>query len=301
MIWLPVSTFYLHFEAERPEALPKRLFSAFRGALGRALRRISCVAGRYKTCIECPLSQDCAYGYLFETPRPPQAERLRKYPYIGHPFAFAPPFPYDRKSPLRIRMTLVGRAMRFFPHMILACEALAARGLGRKRVPLKLVSVKEKETGRILYGKERILSPTPVSPPLKAFSGSKLTLRFVTPTALRFSRRMVAPEEFEFHILVRNLLRRISMLSYFHAGTPLELDFKGLIARAEGIKTVSRRLSRVRFRRRSARTGKTHPLEGCVGEVHFSGDLAPFAELLALGSYVQVGRHTSFGFGYYTF
>ncbi len=301
MIRLPLSTFYLRFEAEQLEALPRRLFSAFRGALGRALKRISCVAGRYKACIDCPLNQDCAYGYLFETPRPPQAERLRKYPYIGHPFAFAPPFPYDGKSPLRIRMTLVGRALRFFPHVILACEALAARGLGKKRVPLKLVSVEEKETGRILYGEGKILSPTPVSPSIKPISGPELSLRFVTPTALRFSRRMVNPEEFEFHILVRNLLRRISMLSYFHAGVPLELDFKGLIARAERIKTVSRGLSWVRFRRRSARTGKPHPLEGCVGEVHFSGDLAPFAELLTLGSHVQVGRHTSFGFGYYTF
>ncbi|OAQ20025.1 CRISPR system precrRNA processing endoribonuclease RAMP protein Cas6 [Thermosulfurimonas dismutans] len=299
MIWLPLNTFYIYFEAEEPEALPARLFSTFRGAFGRALKRLSCVARKYKTCLECPLCLDCAYGYLFETPRPPEAERLRKYPYIGHPFAFAPPFPYEKKNPLQVRTTLVGRALRFFPHVVLAFEALAKTGLGRRRVRLRLISVKEKDTGRMLYGEGKIWNPEPFPPPRENPSVENLAIKFLTPTSLRFSRRIVRPEDLEFHILIRNLLRRVSMLSYFHAGTPLEVDFRGLIARAERIKTVSRKLSWVRFKRRSARTGETHPLEGFVGEVEFTGDFGPFAELLHLGTYVQVGRHTSFGFGCY--
>jgi len=302
MIWLPFSTFHVYFEAEEPEALPIRLFSTFRGAFGRALKRLSCVARRHKTCLECPLSQDCAYGYLFETPRPPHADRLRKYPFVGHPFAFAPPFPYERRNPLRVRMTLMGKALRFFPHVVLALEALAKNGLGRRRVRLRLVSVEE-DTGKVLYREGKLRNPESIPPPKKEDLSipENLTVKFLTPAALRFSRKIVRPEDLEFHIFVRNLLRRISMLSYFHAGTPLELDFKGLIARAERIKTVNRELSWVRFRRRSARTGEVYPLEGFVGEVEFTGDFGPFSELLRLGTYVQVGRHTSFGFGCYEF
>ena len=299
MIWLPVSTFYVYFEAEEPEALPARLFSTFRGALGRALRRLSCVARRKKTCLECPLAQDCAYGYLFETPRPPEAERLRKYPFVGHPFAFAPPFPYAKKNPLCIRMTLVGKALRFFPHLVLALEALGRTGLGKKRAPLRLVSVEE-PGGKPLYHEGKIQSPGALPPPERPLPASEtLTLSFLTPTALRFSRRIVRPGALEFHILIRNLLRRVSMLSYFHAGKPLEVDFRGLITSAEKISLVKRELSWVRFKRRSARTGETHPLEGFTGEVSFEGDFRPFGHLLRLGTYLQVGRHTIFGFGAY--
>ena len=164
----------------------------------------------------------------------------------------------------------------------------------------RLVSVEE-DTGKVLYRKGTITNPEPVLPPKKEDLSipENLTVKFLTPTTLRFSRKIVRPEVFEFHILVRNLLRRISMLSYFHAGTPLELDFKGLIARAQEIKTLSRKLSWVRFKRRSTRTGEVYPLEGFVGEVQFGGDFSPFAEILLLGTYVQVGRSASFGFGLY--
>ena len=161
MIWLPLNTFYVYFEAEEPEALPAGLFSTFRGAFGRALKRLSCVARKYRTCLQCPLCSDCAYGYLFETPRPSEAERLRKYPYIGHPFVFALPFPYEKKNPLQVRMTLVGNALRFFPHVVLAFEALAQTGLGGKRVRLRLISIREKNTDRMLYSEGKIRKPEP--------------------------------------------------------------------------------------------------------------------------------------------
>ncbi|QJA06823.1 CRISPR system precrRNA processing endoribonuclease RAMP protein Cas6 [Thermosulfurimonas marina] len=300
MIWIPISTFYIYFGAEGPDKLPRGLFSALRGAFGRALKRLSCVARRRKSCLGCPLAQGCAYGYLFETPRPPEADRLRKYPFVGHPFAFAPPFPYEKKNPLRLRMTLVGQALRFFPHVVLALEALGHAGLGRNRVPLRLLSVKEELTGRDLYREGEIQNPEPIPAPENLpLAPETLTLHFLTPTALRFSRRLVRPEALEFHILVRNLLRRASMLSYFHVGRPLEIDFKGLITQAEKISRGGQDLRWVRFKRRSARTGEVHPLEGFTGRVSFRGPLRPFLELLWLGTYIQVGRHTSFGFGHF--
>jgi len=299
MIWLPLNTFYVYFEAEEPEALPAVLFSTFRRAFGQALKRLSCVGGRYRTCVQCPLCSDCAYGYLFETPRPPEDKCPQEYPYIEHPFAFALPFPYEKKNPLQVRMTLVGNALRFFPHVVLAFEALAQTGLGGKRVRLRLISIREKHTERILYREGKIWKIEPFPQPRKNPSAKSLVINFLTLTALQSSRKIVKPEELEFHILIRNLLHRVSMLSHFHSGTPLDVDFKGLIAQAEKIKTVSRELSWVRFTRRSARTGETYSLKGFVGKVKFAGDFSPFSELLHLGTYVQVGRHTSFGFGYY--
>lgn len=55
---------------------------------------------------------------------------------------------------------------------------------------------------------------------------SPLTLHlvFLTPPQLKFDGRLSS--RLEFHVLLRNLLRRISLISYFHGGYELGLDFK---------------------------------------------------------------------------
>ena len=295
-VWLPLVVFRVNFEVERPEEVPKRLFSSFRGAFGSALKRISCVARSYKSCIECPLNQSCAYGYLFETPKPKDAEVLRKYPFVPHPFAFAPPFPYIGDKILSVRVTLVGKAIDYFPHVILSLEGLGKKGIGPKRVPMKLQSITEEGSGRELFTDGKVALPQKVTPP-QAKSIERLKVLFITPTALKFSRRLVRPENFEFHILIRNALRRVSALSYLHVKKPLDIDFKGIISSSERVKTVHKRLKMVSFKRYSARTGNVYDMKGFIGEAEFEGELTEFLQLLTLISFVHVGKSTSFGFG----
>jgi CRISPR/Cas system endoribonuclease Cas6 (RAMP superfamily) len=110
---------------------------------------------------------------------------------------------------------------------------------------------------------------------------------------------VVFPETFSFSILIRNLLRRVSTLSYFHCQKELQLDFKKIINLSEKIKTYSK-MKVIKVKRRSQRTGKVYPLYGLIGEAFFEGELLKeFFPLLLLGSFIQVGKHTSFGFGKY--
>ncbi|WP_157627929.1 CRISPR system precrRNA processing endoribonuclease RAMP protein Cas6, partial [Thermodesulfatator autotrophicus] len=109
----------------------------------------------------------------------------------------------------------------------------------------------------------------------------------------------VRPDVFSFHIFIRNLLRRFSALSFFHAEKELNIDFKGLIEEAQKINTAGKKLRLVEITRYSARTKQKMPLRGLVGEVSFEGDITPFTSLLRAGEFVHVGKNTSFGFGYY--
>lgn len=298
LIWLPFVVFHVRFEVAEPAMLPTRLFSSFRGALGKALKRISCIARAYESCLECPLNQTCAYGYLFETPRPKEADKLRGYPFVPHPFAFSPPFPYTGEKILDIRITLVGKAIDYFPQIILSLDAIGKTGLGPKRVLLKLIDIVEDQSNRKLFKEGKVFLPTCIKPP-EISSINKVLLHFVTPTTLKFSRKIVTIKDLEFHILIRNILRRVSALSYFHAKKPLEIDFKGIISNAESVKTVDKDLEWVKFQRYSARTKESYYMQGFVGKVKFEGELGEFLPLLFLCSYVQVGKGTSFGFGRY--
>ena len=224
LIWFPFVVFKVSFEVKEPEKLPKKLFSSFRGVFGKALRKISCIARSYKSCLECPFNQTCAYGYLFETPRPKEADRLRGYPFIPHPFAFAPPFPYKGEKLINIRMTLVGKAIEYVPHRDVALKTIGEYGLGYKRAPVNLIDIVEEPSGRKLLKEEEILVPKQIPyPEIQDQDSNRIVLRFLTPTALKFSRKLVTPNELEFHIIVRNALRRISALSYFHAKNLLKL------------------------------------------------------------------------------
>ncbi len=133
-IEFPLIRVWIHLKAENPRELPRHLFSPLRGTIGAQLKKLSCVARRYETCLACPLNQHCAYGYIFETPRPSETSRMKLYPYLPHPFAITPLFSAS-SGELKLGLTLVGRAIQYFPHFILAIEAAAKRGLGRKRVP----------------------------------------------------------------------------------------------------------------------------------------------------------------------
>lgn len=124
-----------------------------------------------------------------------------------------------------------------------------------------------------------------------------ITLRFLTPTRLRFDEALV--NHLDFHVLIRNLLRRLSALSYFHCGHQLDLDFKGLIARAEQITTEKTELHWADWHRYSNRQKRKIQMGGVIGQVTYRGPLAEFLPFLRLGELVHIGKGTVFGLGKY--
>jgi hypothetical protein len=126
----------------------------------------------------------------------------------------------------------------------------------------------------------------------------RLTLSFLTPTRIAYNGRLGL--NLEFHILIRNLLRRLSLLSYFHGrGQKLDLDFKGIIEEAKGVKVADRRLGWHHWERYSGRQEQRIDMGGFVGEITFEGPVAPFMAFIKSGEILHVGKGTAFGLGGY--
>ena len=68
--------------------------ATLRGGFGKALKDICCVHTGTK-CPECLLGWRCAYGYLFETPVPPDSPMMRRYTHAPHPFVLRPPLDHS--------------------------------------------------------------------------------------------------------------------------------------------------------------------------------------------------------------
>lgn len=324
-----VGKFMFVITAEDRMVLPEYKGSALRGGFGHAFKRAVCVV-RHGECERCLVRQQCPYQYVFETPPPPDTEMLRKYPAAPHPFVIEPPLDgrraYEAGEPLEFGLTLVGRGIDYLPYFIVAFEELGrTTGLGRARGKFRLADVRgeTRDGGRdgwipIYSGDRSILrddfrirtgaeanhdppnssvpqSANPSTPQSTNRQIDQLTILFETPTRLKFENSLTS--DLEFHILIRNLLRRLSVLSYFHCGERLELDFKGLIERAKHVTKVESALRWVDWERYSARQGTTMLMGGFVGAATFRGDLTEFLPLLRLGEWVHVGKGTVFGLG----
>ncbi len=287
--------------------------STLRGALGGVFRKLVCVT-RAPTCEGCPLRYQCAYGYVFETAPPPSSQRLRLYESVPRPYVLdvhdSGRLLFEQGEQLCFTLTLVGRAIDYFPYVVLAVERLQESGLGKGRREGKgRFALEEIHARRADGSTVRVYTPetrldllnlptirgAEIVQHAQSLPAHRLRLRFLTPTRLRFEGRLT--DDIQFHHLVRALLHRLSGLLYFHCGAEPETDYAALIAQAQEVRTVHRNLQWVEQARYSQRQKSLVRMGGFTGEMVFEGDLEPFLPLLVVGEYVHVGKGTVMGMG----
>jgi CRISPR-associated endoribonuclease Cas6 len=292
--------------------LPAYKGSTLRGGFGHAFKKVVCV-NRERICGTCLLKEKCVYSYVFETPPPSGASKMKKYPYVPHPFVITPPLEekrqYRQGETLCFELTLIGKTIDFLPYFIYTFDELGQIGIGRGRGKYKLEELRNstnRNGGETIYSAaDKILRQNiqsvgldeifeSFSPP--SLPGS-LTINFITPTRLKFEGKLTPT--LEFHVLIRNMLRRISLLSYFHCGEELDLDYRSLIEESLSIRVKKSNLHWFDWERYSNRQDTRMMMGGFLGSVTFEGEIEPFLPFLLLGEYIHVGKGTSFGLGKY--
>ncbi|MHB8743791.1 MAG: CRISPR system precrRNA processing endoribonuclease RAMP protein Cas6 [Sulfuricaulis sp.] len=233
---------------------------------------------------------------------------MRKYPAAPHPFVLD----LDLRSGALavgseyiLSFTLIGRGNQLLPYMIFALQQAAELGIGAGRGRMSLADVEQQvmQDGpwKSIYkpgAQCEAHSPwIPQPPDLPAL----VTLGFETPLRLKRNEGLVGVKHFTFGALLPNLLRRISMLTYFHTDTPLETDFAGLVRAAKEVPIADAQLRWYDWSRYSSRQDREMALGGLLGDITMGGaDLTPFWPYLWLGQYVHAGAVTSMGLGRYT-
>jgi CRISPR-associated endoribonuclease Cas6 len=308
-IVIDTATFHLTINALEPLVLPPYKGSTLRGGFGTTFRRVVCGV-RDKECAGCMLKGRCVYSYIFETPIPADTEIMRKYEAAPHPFVIEPPPErrrgYEAGEELVFGLTLVGRAIDYLPYFVYTFDELGKSGLGKGRGKFELKSVMSE--GKTIYSSEKkrltVFGKKSLPLDLGPFDSdegqaSSLTLNFLTPTRIAYNGKLTL--EMEFHTIARSLLRRISLLSYFHGnhnGGPA-FNFKEIIEKATTVRTIDRKLRWYDWERYSGRQEKRINMGGFVGEISFEGDLGPFMPLIKAGEVLHVGKGTVFGLGRY--
>lgn len=122
--------------AETLIEFPKYSGSAWRGALGHALRRTVCIT-RLESCAQCLLKFRCAYSSLFETPVPADSPVLRKYPAAPHPMIIHPEATNARGlnegDRFSVELTLLGQSYQHLPYLVYAWRKMGETGIGNRQ------------------------------------------------------------------------------------------------------------------------------------------------------------------------
>ncbi len=292
---------------------PDALANILRGSFGRAFRHVACRAKVPVCCETCERKTDCAYAAIFESRPPSGSQRLSTSADIPRPFVIRPPliprFVHDAGSSLEFDICLFGVAIDSVAYFVAALRCMAEEGLGpgRRKLTLNAISSLNPSSGpdQDIYDcRTGLITALPaVSTITQALDRNpwtgqtEITLEFMTPTELRFQDRTVTSPDF--HHVFKRVRDRISAISFFHCGKPLDINHRMLGIAAESVKTTGRALYWDKRMRRSSRSHLRHDIGGFRGSLIFQGDFGDYWPLLVLGQYTHVGKHTVWGNGQY--
>lgn len=295
--------------------LPLYLGSTLRGGFGHAFKRITC-CNPQRDCASCLLKEKCIYFYVFEDSSLRAGKNLKRYQgHSPHPFIIEPPDGRKQKyrpgEKLIFNLVLIGRAIDYLPYFIFAFDELGRSGIGKGRGKTELsqissLPVNSDEPVLIYDGQSKqlsssfqVISPTDILKQAGKYKDNKqITLNFLTPTRIKNQGKLTS--QLSSDLLIVNLIRRLSALSYFHCDQKLEAGYDELIEEAKTLNVLSSDLLWHDWERYSNRQKTRMKLGGFVGKITLGGEsLGKFLPLIFIGSLIHIGNGYTFGLGRY--
>ena len=201
-------------------------------------------------------------------------------------------------------MILFGHGQRYFPYIVHALQTAGQNGIGGHQQIFnlqKIDDINRQGLGETIYRNGELKAQQPADLPETPAMPKQIEITFHTPLRIKQDSKNLATREFNFGAFFGNLLRRISMISYFHTDTPLETDFAALTAKARTVQFTSQQLKWFDWTRYSSRQHTEMNMGGLIGSVQLDmQDLDDFWPYLWLGQWTHAGKGTSMGMGVYT-
>ncbi len=292
-----------------------------RGAFGATLKKLICINQSSEDCAACSRKSTCPFQLIFKPVGLVDQKRLKDVP---RGFIINPPIDsetiYTPERPFVFDMILVGKLLNCIPWIVVPFNELGRYGIGKNRGRFKLNGIDLITDDAVipLYNPENSLftnyqqqiTGEAILQKTERFTGNRIVLEFLTPTRIRFNPSgikggSIVVKEPEFHHIIRRLITRVSALSSAYLDVQLDMDFRGIIERAMGVRVVdmdirweeAKRISRTQLDRSGRHA--IHIKSGFTGKITFEGDIKEFLPLLVLGEYIHVGEDAVFGSGWY--
>jgi hypothetical protein len=287
--------------------LPSFLGSTLRGGLGRGLRALYCGCQKDKTAISG--AGVCPYHFIFETRVNDNAFKfLRDVPSVPHPYLIETPLDerkdYKSGECLSFSIRLFGDATDYAFNLIESMAYFGRQGVTSREVPFIIVKVLSADFGgeeTLLYdGDAKVYREMPVPFHWEPPSAVRdiIRLNFLTPARLVKGRALRQDPDPE--LIFASIVRRIGPLLYYAEGISEAAIFAdGRLPVPSTVSLSSVKLEWKEWRRFSNRQSSHMLFGGVVGELTLNSVPPDFARILHFGSFIHIGKQTSFGLGRY--
>lgn len=280
-----------------------------RGGLGVSFKNLYCVNKKSNSsCKDCILRFKCPYSLIFDTYID---EIPQDFPFriktIPRPFVL-----YMKDSDDVIKLgngdrfelgiTLIGSACDYFPYLLYAMDNYGKNGVGLKKGKFVIDKIIDSK-GNAIYEDNKLMStdlPAQSWEPrtedkIELNNIESLTIDFISPVRIKSGRKI--RDAFSFEDIIKNLLRRISLLSYYYCKSKPDINYKALIKLSKSVEIVNKNLKWVEYQRYSGRQKTILGLGGVKGSITIEGVLQPFLPFLEIAEKIHIGKNTTFGFG----
>ena len=251
---------------------PYFIGSQLRGALGYALKNVTCINPIYK-CDGCFGKEECLYYQFYE-----ETNTFHKYRFdfeLGKEF-------YD------FSLYLFDDATTKLPYVLSAIhKMLSENGFGYSKVKYNNFDIYINDINSYINSQLQI-PPNPV----KTFQIDNIcqdiTLKLVTPLRIKKQNRFVRDDNLELKDIINSIYQRqMRLLGKGHKKFPYEI--KG--------KIVQKELTYKELTRKSNRQKTTMNLGGIMGYMKIEGLNKECYEVLKVGELIGVGKQSVFGLG----
>ena len=230
---IPLKTYRFYFNTESAIRLPSYAGSAWRGALGHALKKTVCVV-RNQPCNQCLLKNACAYSIVFETPPPSHTEKMRKYTAAPHPFVikFLPNMDKSATD-YQFDLILLGHGQRYLPYLVHAFKTAGLLGIGGHRQVFKLQKVDDINQyglATVLYENEELKRQLPIECIQLPTLPKKIKLSFDSPLRLTQDNKKIdfKNKQLEWFDWTRYSSRQAAEINMGGLVGTVELNMRGL-------------------------------------------------------------------------
>ena len=302
--------------------LPPYKGSTIRGGFGITLKNLVCMFKGEK-CSECVIKEQCMYQLLFEGLSAETIQKkafLRKTASVPQPFILRPPLTEQQKylpgEKFEFEIILMGKASEYLAIFVAVFMKFGETGIGKQKGKFSLSTVhslhpdgnmtiaydslddEKRISSYQTFNIQDILSVDKFD-----YNSQKnfLKIHFHTCLRLKVKRKLVSSDKFEFSVLFKSLMRRISTLFIAYGNiNDLDIPFQVLEQKAKTVKTIDNQLTWMDWKRYSTRKHETTKMGGLVGSVVFAGDFTDLLPFLYLGQYLHAGKNITFGLGWYS-
>lgn len=293
--FMTVVTLRVVFAAQGSGHLPEYLGSTIRGIMGHCFREFVCNTPDAR-CIQCEERCSCSYVRSFSNTG---GEGGAINPFVLYPHT-RDKTDWKPGDECMFDLTLFGHGADQPQIYMDALIGMAKRGWGSDRIPFTLKRITDSDTCRLLYvdGNTWLRNLTPHVMKIREGNARAALVSFRTPVRIVSGGELFS--ELPFHVLMRFLAGRFSLLTQVCTDYVVEWEQEEMLKRAKQITTACQEWRKVDFTRYSMNQ-KNHKLElpAQIGWALYEGNLAPFVPYLEAGRYLQVGKSTTIGFGHY--